>query len=464
MSNIEVKTKKEKKQNNSSTTKVIILGFLIAILMGTILLSLPFSNVEGEVDVLTALFTSTTSICVTGLVVVDTFSHWTLFGKIVILILIQLGGLGIVAFTSAVMLMFHKKVTLKDRMLIQDAYNLNSLQGVVRFMKKVIIGTFVVEFIGMILYLIEFIPRFGVSKGIWYAGFNAVSAFCNAGIDIIGNDSLMSFSSSPLVLITTMMLIFNGGIGFVVWWDVLEVTKKVIRKEVQLKHFFAKLTIHTKIVLAVTFSLIFTGFAMVLLFEFNNPDTIGHMSFGDKLLNSMFQSVTLRTAGFASISQGGLEEPTVMMCIIIMLIGGSPVGTAGGMKTVTFIVILCSVVAVIKGRKEAIIFKRSINEGLINKSLAVAFICVLAFFVFSTLLMLTNDFSMTDSTFEVASAIATVGLTRGITPDLNTVGKLIIILCMYLGRIGPISMFIAFSKKYTIKNSLHYAEADIIVG
>jgi len=452
------------KKKRISTTKIIILGFLFVILVGTILLSLPISNVEGNVDILTALFTSTTSVCVTGLVVVDTFSYWTLFGKVVILVLIQIGGMGIIAIICGMMLMLHKKVNLKERLIIQDAYNLNNLQGVIKFVKKIIIGTFVVEFVGALLYMIVFIPEFGIAKGIRYSIFNSISAFCNAGIDIIGPSSMIPYQSSPLVLITTMMLIFNSGIGFVVWWDVIDVAKQILKKEIKPRDFISKLTIHSRLVLSVTFSLIFSGAALVLLFEWNNKGTIGNMSLFDKILNSLFQSVTLRTAGFASFSQGDMEGASVLVSIVLMLIGGSPVGTAGGVKTVTVAVLFFAVAAVIKGRNEAIVFNRSINQDLIRKSLAVVLISLVAFVVLSILLMITNDFTMEDSLFEVASAIATVGLSRGITADLNTAGQLIIIIGMYLGRIGPISMFIAFSNKYSIKNSLHYAEADLIVG
>lgn len=455
---------KNEKKKSISTTKKIILGFLLVILVGTILLSLPISNVGGRVDVLTALFTATTSVCVTGLVVVDTFAYWTLFGKVVILILIQIGGMGIIAIICGMMLMLHKKVNLKERMIIQDAYNLNNLQGVIKFVKKIIIGTFVVELIGALLYMIVFIPEFGVTKGIWYSIFNSISAFCNAGIDIIGPSSMIPYQSSPLVLITTMMLIFNSGIGFVVWWDVIDVAKKMLKKEIRPRDFISKLTIHTRLVLSVTFTLIFAGAALVLLFEWNNKGTIGNMNLIDKILNSLFQSVTLRTAGFASFSQGDMEGASVLVSIVLMLIGGSPVGTAGGVKTVTVAVLFFAVAAVIKGRNEAVFFNRSINQDLIRKSLAVVLISLIAFVVLSILLMITNEFTMEDSLFEVASAIATVGLSRGITADLNTAGQLIIIIGMYLGRIGPISMFIAFSNKYSIKNSLHYAEADLIVG
>lgn len=455
---------KNEKKKSISTTKKIILGFLLVIVVGTILLSLPISNVGGRVDILTALFTATTSVCVTGLVVVDTFAYWTLFGKVVILLLIQIGGMGIIAIICGMMLMLHKKVNLKERLVIQDAYNLNNIQGVIRFVKKIIMGTFVVELIGALLYMIAFIPEFGIAKGIWYSIFNSISAFCNAGIDIIGPSSMIPYQSSPLVLITTMMLIFNSGIGFVVWWDVIDILKRVLKKEIKPSDFISKLSIHSRLVLSVTFTLIFAGAALILILEWNNRGTIGDMNLFDKVLNSLFQSVTLRTAGFASFSQADMEGSSVIISIVLMLIGGSPVGTAGGVKTVTVAVLVLSVVAVIEGRNEAIVYNRSINQGLIRKSLAVVLISLVAFVVLSILLMITNDFSMEDSIFEVASAIATVGLSRGITADLNTVGQLIIIIGMYLGRIGPISMFIAFSNKYSIKNSLHYAEADLIVG
>lgn len=458
--------KKEKKKNRKelSTTKKIILGFMVAIFIGTILLSLPISTVDGSSNILTALFTATTSICVTGLVVVDTFAYWSLFGKIVILILIQLGGLGVVVFTSAILLLLHKKVTLKERMTIQDSFGLNGLKGMVVFVKKVILGTFIVEIFGMLLYMIEFIPKFGVAKGIWFALFNSVSAFCNAGMDIIGNDSLMSFSSSPLVLVTTMILIVSGGLGFVVWWDIIDNIKKIKRNHMSVFGFFRRLSVHTKIVLSMTISLILTGFVMIFFFEYNNPDTIGNMSLGDKLLNSLFQSVTFRTAGFASVDQGALRETSAGMGIMYMLIGGSPVGTAGGMKTITFAIILFTIFAVIKGRNQTIVFGKSINEGLIKRALAVAFIMIFNVFLMNTLLMITNDLNLVDSCYETSSAIATVGLSRGVTSALNPAGQIIIIICMFLGRIGPISLFVAFSGGSSIKNSMKYSEAEIYVG
>lgn len=455
---------KNKQKKSFSTTKKIVIGFALLILVGTILLSLPLATANGDINVLTALFTATTSVCVTGLVVVDTFSYWSLFGKIIILILIQIGGMGIVAIICGLMMVFHRRVNLKERIVIQDAYNLHSPQGVIRFVKKVIIGTLLVESVGALIYMIEFIPIFGIVRGVCYSVFNSISAFCNAGIDIIGSTSLMPFNDSPIILINTMMLIFNGGIGFVVWWDIVGVIKKLKKREIRVGNVWGLLTIHTRITLMVTFFLIFVGALLIMLFESNNNGTISNMKLENKILNSLFQSVTLRTAGFASFSQENMNGATVFVSIILMLIGGSPVGTAGGVKTTTVFVLLATVISVIKGRNETIIFNRSINFDIIKKSLSVVIITISFFCLFSILLVCTNDFSLGDSMFEVASALGTVGLTRGITSELNNFGQIIIIIAMYLGRIGPISMLVAFSNRSSSKNSIHYPEADIIVG
>ncbi|MGN0438875.1 MAG: TrkH family potassium uptake protein [Lachnospiraceae bacterium] len=446
----------------SATTK-ILLGFLVTILIGALLLMLPISSVEGDCDFLTALFTATTSVCVTGLVVVPTYSYWTLFGKIVILILIQLGGLGIVALTTGVMLVLNRRISLKDNLTIQNAFGLDNLRNLSAFVKHVIQGTLLIEFVGGCLYMIAFVPKYGV-RGIWYSFFNAISAFCNAGIDILGPDSLMQYQTSPLVLFTTMLMIVSGGIGFVVWRDFLHVARLIHHKQIKKRDYLRNLTTHTKVVLTTTLFLIVLGFLATLLFEFNNPETLGNLSFGNKLLNSLFQSVTYRTAGFAAISQAGLTEASVLLGNCIMLIGGSPVGTAGGIKTVTAAVIVYTVIAVIKGQNETLAFRKSIYPDLIRRSISVTMISFAMILIFSILLMLTNDLSMTDSTFEVVSAIATVGLSRDITPTLNTFGKICIIICMYLGRIGPISMFIFFGQKASSKNAVHHAQAKIMVG
>lgn len=451
------------KRRKKTTTTTILVGFLLAIVIGSLLLMLPIASIDGNCDFLTAFFTATTSVCVTGLVVVPTYSYWTLFGKIVILILIQLGGLGIVAITTAVLMILNRRISLEDNLAIQDAFGLNTLENLSTFVKHVIIGTLLLELIGSCLYMIALVPRYG-AIGIWYSIFNAISAFCNAGIDIIGPDSLISFQSSPLVLFTSMFMIISGGLGFVVWRDFLHVGKLAYYKKIRKQDFFRNLKTHTKIVLVTTLFLILLGFITTLLFEFHNPGTLGTMQPGDKLLNALFQSVTYRTAGFASIDQGNLTESSVLLGNIIMLIGGSPVGTAGGIKTVTAAVIIYAVIAVIKGQNETLVFRKSIHPDFIRRSMSVVAISVTVIIIFSILVMLTNDLSITDSTFEVVSAIATVGLSRNITPTLNTFGKICIIICMYLGRIGPITLFIFFGKKSSKKNVVHHAQAKIMIG
>lgn len=453
----------KKKKKGFSTAKSIPASFFMVIAIGTILLSLPISTVSGESDLLTALFTATTSVCVTGLVVVDTFSYWSLFGKFVILCLIQIGGLGLIAIISSAFIFTGQRVSLKNRIRIHDSFGLDNMEGLIPFLRKVIIGTLLVELVGAILYLPVFIPRYGV-KGIWFAIFNAVSAFCNAGIDILGPDSLMSYSTSPLVLINSMMLIILGGLGYVVWWNVLEVFKLVRTGKIALRDFWRNLSIHSRAVLLATFLLITSAALIIFVMEYANPDTIGPMSVGNKILNSFFESVTLRTAGFASFSQGAMHEATITACIGYMLIGGSPVGTAGGIKTVSAVVLFCTVQSVIRGKNETTIFHRKIEDTLIKRALSVTAISVVFFVLFTVLLMISNHVNLVDAMFEVASAIATVGLSRGITGSLNTFGKVLIIIAMYLGRIGPISMFIAFSNRYAEGNSLHHAKADLIVG
>ena len=459
-----VEKKEQTLKRQMRTTSKILLGFFLAILIGAGLLSLPIATVSGETDFLTALFTATTSVCVTGLVVVPTFSHWTLFGKIVILGLIQLGGLGIVALTSFVMLLMNRKFSLRNRMMIQDAFGLSTMQGMVVFIKRVIKGTIVVEAAGACLYMIAFIPQFGVAHGIWYSVFNAISAFCNAGIDIIGSDSLMTYAGSPLVLLTSAFLIIFGGLGFVVWWDIVDVLGRVHRREITRRDIWRRLKTHTKIILVMTGSLIVLGMVLTLLFEYNNPLTIGGMSIGDKVLNAFFQSVTLRTAGFTSFSQKGLTESSVLVSCLIMLIGGSPVGTAGGIKTMTAAVLVFAVLSVVQGRNETVAFKKTISASLVRRAMAVTVISVGMLLICTVLLLVTNHLSLSDGLYEVTSAIATVGLSRDVTPTLNVCGKLLIILCMYLGRVGPITMFMFFGQRAANRNNVKYADAEIIVG
>ncbi|MBQ8430221.1 MAG: potassium transporter KtrB, partial [Clostridia bacterium] len=319
-----------------------MISFLSAILIGSLLLVLPISVKNGvSVSYVDALFTATTATCVTGLVTVPTVATWSVFGQIVILFLIQLGGLGVVTVMSWLMLLMHKKFRIRDHQLLQDAFNLNTLSGLRKFVKKVIVGTLIIEGLGALLYMPVFIPDFGI-KGIWISVFNSVSAFCNAGIDIIALDSLCSYATNPLINFVTCALIVLGGLGYVVWWDVLRVLKEF---KTQKLNCFKHLTLHSKIALVATAALIFGGAAFVFAFEYNNPLTLAKYSLFDKIQISFFQSVTTRTAGFATLPQENLTNATSIVCILLMFIGGSPVGTAGGVKTVTAVVLFTTAFA-----------------------------------------------------------------------------------------------------------------------
>lgn len=449
------------KKRSLSTTQIILLSFLIAILVGSVFLSLPISSATGEaVPYIDALFTATTSTCVTGLVTVPTVSTWSVFGQVVILILIQIGGLGIITIMTGLMMLVNRKLGIGDRLLLQDAFNLNTMAGLIKFVKNVLFGTLIVEGIGALLYMFVFIPDFG-ARGIWISVFTSVSAFCNAGIDIMAENSLCNYATNPLINIVTSLLIILGGLGYVVWWDVLRVLKTRTPKN---RKVFRHLTLHSKIAITATLLLIFVGGALIFAFEYSNPLTIGNMSVLEKIEVSLFQSVTTRTAGFASIPQENLTNASSLVSILLMMIGGSPVGTAGGMKTVTIAVLFCSAMATIRGKKHASLFGRSISSESIRKAVAVS-VSFLSIFVISTIALLaSNDASMLDVVYETMSATATVGLSRNFTASLNLFGKLIIIFTMYFGRVGPISLAIALGSKSEAQNLISEPTEEISIG
>ena len=451
-----------KKQRISiSTTQIILFSFFVAIMIGSVLLSLPISSADGEAKpFLDALFTSTTSTCVTGLVVTPTFSSWSTFGHVVILVLIQIGGLGVVTIMAGIMMLLHKKMGIGDRLLLQDAFNLNSLSGLVQFVKKVMIGTFVVEGIGALLYMTVFVPEFGV-KGIWISAFTSVSAFCNAGIDIIAENSLCDYAFNPIVNVVTCALIFLGGIGYIVWWDVLRVLKLSGKKKIK---FFRELTLHTKIAISATFILIFAGAALIFAFEYNNPQTMKDYTLLEKIQVSVFQSVTTRTAGFATVPQENLTNATSMVCLLLMFIGGSPVGTAGGIKTVTFVIIAASALSSIRNKEDTELFERRITKEAVGKAVAVACMSFVIMFISTVLLSAVTDASILDILYETVSATATVGLTRNLTSSLGSAGKIIITATMYLGRVGPISLALAFNRKKDNQNIIRNPIEEISVG
>ncbi len=444
-----------------TTTQLILLSFLFAIVIGSVLLCLPISSASGKsVSYIDALFTSTTSVCVTGLVTLPTVTAWSPFGHAVILCLIQIGGLGIITVMSMLMILLQKKIGLSDRILIQDAFNLNSISGVVKFVKKVIKGTFIVEGIGALLYMCVFVPDFGI-KGIWISVFNSISAFCNAGIDIISENSLCDYATNPLVNAVTCMLIITGGLGFVVWWDVIKTFKKFGKHK---KRCIRTLSLHSKMALSMTAFLIVLGAVMFFALEYNNPETMKGYSTFDKIQLSLFQSVTTRTAGFFTLPQQNFTDASSLVSILLMFIGGSPVGTAGGIKTVTLAVLLATARSSVKNKNEINIFGRTLSKQAVGKAVGVVCMSFLTAFVSTLLLSAVTDFALLDVMYESISATATVGLSRNLTPMLDMWGKIIIIVTMYFGRVGPISFAVLFGLKKKNENIIKNPTEDVSVG
>ena len=444
-----------------STTQTVMLSFFLAILLGSVLLSLPISSACGQaVPYIDALFTATTSVCVTGLVTLPTFSTWSTFGQVIILILIQIGGLGIITIMFGVLIGLHRRIGLGERMLIQDAFNLNTLSGLVTFIKRVLIGTFAVEGIGALLYMIVFVPEYG-TRGIWISVFNSVSAFCNAGIDILAEDSLCTYVFNPIINATTCMLIIMSGLGYIVWWDILLTIKNFKKQKWKCFH---GLTLHSKITLSATGILILMGTFLFFIFEYHNPLTMADYSIPNKLQAAFFQSVTTRTAGFATIPQQNLTNASAIVSLLLMFIGGSPVGTAGGVKTVTMVVLVASALATIRNQEDVVLFQRTISKQAINKAVAVTCVSFMVMFTSTLLLAAVTDANALDIVYETLSATATVGLTRNLTSRLNLWGKIIIILTMYLGRVGPISLLLAFNTKKQNNNIIKNPTEEISIG
>ena len=438
-----------------------MLSFLCVILFGSALLALPISAKDRQrVPYIDALFTATTATCVTGLVTLPTATAWNGFGQAVILLLIQIGGLGIITVITGIAVALHRKIGLKDGLLISDAFNLTSLSGLASFVKKVIVGTLVVEGIGALLYMPVFIPEFG-ARGIWVSVFTSISAFCNAGIDVIAENSLCNYALHPLINTVTSLLIILGGIGYIVWWDVLRVLRSRTARK---KRLFKHLTLHSKIAIVATLCLVFGGGALIFVCEYNNPLTIGGMSLLNKIQISLFQSVTTRTAGFATVPQEHLTGAASMVSIALMFIGGSPVGTAGGIKTVTLVALLCSAVATIRGKKQATVFQRTISGESLRKAVAVVVMFTAVAFTSILCLSMVTDAPIMHVIYESVSATATVGLSKNLTASLNGIGKLIIIATMYFGRVGPISLAIALGGKGENQNVVSEPVEEISIG
>ncbi|WP_128426118.1 TrkH family potassium uptake protein [Gudongella oleilytica] len=431
--------------------RILALGFMTTILLGALLLNLPRASVSGEsIGFIDALFTSASAVCVTGLVVVNTADHWTVFGQAVILMLIQIGGLGIMTMATIFALVSGKKISLKERLVIKEQLNQESLSGLVKLVKYVIAMTLFIEFVGAVVLSYVFIPEFGLKQGIWNSLFHSVSAFCNAGFDITGN-SFMDYNDSTIAIVAICFLVVLGGLGFSVIIDFLR------------HRSWKRLSLHTRLVIIISFLLLAIGTLLILVLEWNNPGTLKDMTLGDKVRAALFAAVVPRTAGFNSIDVGAMMQATAFFTIILMFIGGSPGSTAGGIKTATFGVVIMATIAIIKGERDIEIYKKRIPQETVFKSLAIVTVGMGMIIGVSFLLTLTESWGFLDTMFEATSAFATVGLSRGLTPNLSNAGKLIIIGTMYAGRVGPLTMAFAFG--YNRKHKRYrYSEGHITVG
>ena len=447
-----------KKKLKLSSVQILTLGFLIVILIGGILLWLPISSADGEfTNFLDCLFTSTSAVGVNGLVVIDTGTHWSIFGKVIIMILIEIGGLGFMSFATFIVSFFGKKITLRDRLIMQESMNTFDIQGIVRMVRYIICFTFLIEGLGAAVLSVRFIPMYGIAKGIFYSIFHSISAFCNAGFDLFGGySSLTSFSHDPLILITISMIVIIGGIGFAVWIELYNYSYN--------KNEYRKISTNTKLVLLITIFLLVVGTLFILIVEYKNPKTIGSYSILDKITNAFLASASPRTAGFNSVSTSDMTNGGKLLTILYMYIGGSPGSTAGGIKTTTFGIMMITVISVIRGRDDAEIFGRKISKGFVYKSISLAIIALALVFFVSIILSFTQPSEQyIDVLYEATSAFGTVGLTTGVTQRLCTISKIVIMITMYLGKVGPITVVLAFinSKKKIIYN---YPEAKILIG
>lgn len=447
----EIQTK-IKMQKKLSVAQFLALGYLITIVIGTILLLMPFATKSGEgTSFVDAFFTATSATCVTGLVPFDTFLHWNLFGQIVILCLIQIGGLGFMTIITLIFMMFKKNIGLYNRTILMQSAGSYTISGVVKLIKRIILGTFIFEALGAIVLSFAFWGEFGLAS-IYYGIFHSVSAFCNAGFDLLG--SLSAYSNNALVLITLMALIIIGGLGFIVWSDILDCKFK-----------FKKFQLHTKIVLIFNLVLIVVPAILFFVFEtFNiNSTVFDEMGIGEKILNSFFMSVSPRTAGFNTVNVSSITTSSKFLTMILMFIGGSSGSTAGGIKLTTFVVVIMNLFAQVKGQKSLVMFNRKISDKVVKQasSLVLAYLIVI---ILSTLIIGSYEpFGFENILFEVMSAIGTVGLSVGVSQSASVVTKLILILLMFIGRLGAFTLFETFVKEKK-QSSLEEVEGKILVG
>ena len=440
-----------------SATQIIALMFAGIILLGTGLLSLPIASRSGvSCGLFPALFTATSATCVTGLVLFDTWTQWSGFGQAVLLILIEVGGLGFMSIAAVVIFMLRKKVGLKQRMVMAQAMSLNDMQGVVRLQRIVIFGSLGVQLTGALILFLRFLPEYGARQAAVWGIFHGVSAFCNAGFDLFGRlapgQSLIPLNNDPIVLITLMLLVTVGGLGFFVWEELLRVRT------------FKKCSVYTKLVLIATLVITLVGAGLILLLEWHNPDTLGAMPVWQKILNAFFQTVTMRTAGFAAVDQAGLTEAGKAISMVIMLIGGSSGSTAGGLKTVTFVVLVLFIWAKARGRHTVHVFRRTIPDAKATDAMTIFFIMAILAFFGGFFISATAPVRFTDGLFEAVSALATVGVTAGVTTVLGLPAQILLIAFMYFGRVGVLTISLGFLMGNKAEDRFRYADTNLLIG
>ena len=440
-----------------SPMQIIAVSFAVIIALGTFLLTRPIAARDGQATpFLPALFTATSATCVTGLTPFDTWTQWSGFGQGVLLCLIEVGGLGFMSMATLFVFLLRRRIGLKQRMLMAQALSLNDMEGVVRLQRTVIFGSLSVEALGAAILAAYFAPRFGFGKALWLGVFHSVSAFCNAGFDVFGflepGASLMTFQDDPLVLLTLGALVVIGGLGFLVWEELAE--RKPLRR----------MSVYTRLVLSTTGALLLAGWILTCLLEWNNPDTLGNMPVWEKLLNGLFQSVTLRTAGFAAVDQGKLTEGGKAVSMIIMLIGGSSGSTAGGLKTVTFVVLVLFIWARLRGRSTVCAFRRTIPASQVLDAMTIAMAMLILAMFGAVFICATSPVGFTNALFEAISALATVGLTADTTLRLSVPAQWLIILYMYFGRVGILTISLGFLMGDRAAERFRYAQTSLLIG
>ena len=438
-------------------TQIIPLVFLLIVLTGAGLLTLDAASRSGEsCGFLSALFTATSATCVTGLVLFDTWTQWSGFGQGVILLLIELGGLGFMSAASAVVFLLRRKVGLRQRMVMAQALSMDEMEGIVRLQKWALLGSLGVQFVGTLILFLRFWPGYGAGTALWWGVFHSISAFCNAGFDVFGQvssgDSVAMFNHDPVVCVTLMLLICIGGLGFFVWEEVTRVRN------------FRKFSVYTKLVLITTGVLILGGALLIGILEWNNPQTLGTMSIPQKILNAFFQSVTLRTAGFASVDQAMLTDAGKGISMLLMMVGGSSGSTAGGAKTVTVVILLLFLWARARGRSRVCVFRRTVPAEKVLDAMTIVAILVLLSVLGGAFISATSPVSFTDALYESVSALATVGLTAGVTGSLGVAAKLLIIVYMFFGRVGVLTISLGFLMGDKAEDRFRYAYTNLLIG